>query len=251
MNQINIKAIFRNLTKGRFYTLINILGIAIGITSIVWAFQNYRFANSFDNFHQDRDQIFRIITKNEGSPLWNGYCPLPIAVFAKQDFPEVEKSVRLERAFLTIRPEAGETFNSSVHFTDPEFFDFFNFPLVSGSNNLQDNAGVWITESEAKKLFGNNAAVGKTIQFYVNESHQLPLVVKGVLKDLPSNSSIQFDILSNFSNFRKSNGQLLEIDDWSYYADAVFLKVDNPLMANRETNNKRKTINWNNWKSSK
>ncbi|MBK8634988.1 MAG: ABC transporter permease [Saprospiraceae bacterium] len=242
MNQINIKAIFRNLTKGRFYTLINILGIAIGITSIVWAFQNYRFANSFDNFHQDRDQIFRIITKNEGSPLWNGYCPLPIAVFAKQDFPEVEKTVRLERAFLTIRPEAGETFNSSVHFTDPEFFDFFNFPLVSGSNNLQDNAGVWITESEAKKLFGNNAAVGKTIQFYVNESHQLPLVVKGVLKDLPSNSSIQFDILSNFSNFRKSNGQLLEIDDWSYYADAVFLKVDNPLMANKLANGFKKYL---------
>ena len=89
----NIKLILRNLWSGKFYTLINILGLAIGITSIVWAFQDIRFSFNYDDFHPDGEHIFRIGTKREGSEIYHGYAPLPLAAFAKKEFASIKDAV--------------------------------------------------------------------------------------------------------------------------------------------------------------
>ena len=70
------KIIARNLWRNKLYTLINIIGLGVGIASIVWGFQNYRFSFSYNNFHKDRKSIFRVLTKAEGSDNLKGICPM-------------------------------------------------------------------------------------------------------------------------------------------------------------------------------
>lgn len=220
-----LKFLGRNLLAGKLYTIINIIGLAIGITAMVWAFQDYRFSFSFNDFHPDRENIFRVITKNDAGDLKNGYCPLPVGEFAKKEFSSVKEFVRWEGLSLTIRAEQEETLNSYIHYTDPAFFDFFNFPLISGSNDLSDRSSILLTASEAKKFFGDKDPIGKTLILHAGESYQQPMTVKGILKDVPINSSLQFNALTNFNNYIKSDSSFLKSDDWTWLLDALFLKI--------------------------
>ncbi|MEP7322644.1 MAG: ABC transporter permease [Saprospiraceae bacterium] len=233
MNLNSIKILFRTLWSGKLYTLINIVGLAIGITAIVWAYQDYRFAMSFNNFHKDSEHIFRVITKNEGSQRYNGYCPLPLALTAKQEFSTIKQTLRIEGLYTAIKGNQEETFSSYIHFTDPAFFDFFNFPLIEGSNDLKDRSSVLLTQSEAKKFFGTTDPIGQTLLLYAGETYQQTMVVKGILKDAPVNSSIQFNILTNLENYLKGDGTPLKSDDWSWMADVLFLKLSNAQDAGR------------------
>ena len=95
MFQNYFKIIVRNLWKNKLYTLINIVCLSFGIAAIVWAFQNYRFSFSWDNFHKDRENIFRVLTKEQRSDNLGGLCPMPVAAAARNDFSSVKQAVRL------------------------------------------------------------------------------------------------------------------------------------------------------------
>jgi ABC-type antimicrobial peptide transport system permease subunit len=222
------KIIVRNLWKNKLYTLINIIGLGAGIAAMVWGFQNYRFSFSYDNFHKDRESIFRVLTKVEGSNNLKGTCPMPLALDAKNDFSTVKETVRWDSRNLDIKADQSEPFASQAHFTDPAFFDLFNFPLVQGSSNLNDRSTVLITEKAAKKFFGTANPIGKTLMFYADETYKKPLTVTGVLKDPPFNSSLQFEVLTNLDNELKMDGSIIKSDDWGWFADAVFLKLSQP-----------------------
>jgi len=221
----SFKLILRNLYIRRYHTLINVLGLAIGIASIVWGYQTYRFSFSFDNFHADRDHIFRVITKTSGQESFNGFCPLPVGPMAKNEFSSVKEFVRIEGLNLTIKSEQEESLTSYVSYTDPAFFDFFNFPVLSGSNDIKDRASVLLTEQSAKRFFGSANPIGQTLLLHAGEPYQQPLKVNGVLKDPPINSSIQFDVITNFNNYIKSDSAFLKSDDWNWLVDVTFLKI--------------------------
>ena len=223
-----LKIIGRNLWRNKLYTVINIVGLGIGIAAIIWAFQNYRFSFSFNNFHKDEKSIFRVLSKAEGSDNLKGICPMPLAVIAKNDFSAVKESVRWDSRDVNIKSGQSEPFASGANFTDPAFFDIFNFPLSAGTINLSDPSTVVITETAAKKFFGNTNPIGKTLLFYSDEPYKKALTVTGVLKDPPKNSSIQFELITNFENQRKTDGTIIKDDDWSWFVDAVFLKLSKP-----------------------
>jgi len=224
----SFKHIFRNLYIRKYHTLINVLGLAIGIASIVWGYQTYRFSFSFDNFHPNRDQIYRVITKTTGRDAFNGYCPLPIGPLMKSEYSGVKEFVRMEGVNLTIKSGQEESLTSYVTYTDPAFFDFFNFPLIKGTNDISDRAAILLSEKSAKRFFGTNDPIGQTLLFHAGEVYQQPLKVAGVLKDPPFNSSIQFDVITNFNNYIKSDSTSLKSDDWTWMADVMFLKIPNP-----------------------
>jgi putative ABC transport system permease protein len=236
------KTIVRNLWKNKLYTLINIIGLAAGIASIVWGFQNYRFSFSYDNFHKDRETIFRVLTKAEGSDNLKGTCPMPLAAAAKNDFSSIKAAVRWEGRNLNIKAGQNESFASEAHFTDPAFFDLFNFPLAEGTINLNDRSTVLITEKAAKKFFGNINPVGKTLMFYPDEVFKKPLTVTGILKDPPVNSSFQFEMITNYDNQYKEDGSIIKTDDWGWFADAVFLKLSHPSDIARLSNDFKKYL---------
>lgn len=237
-----LKIISRNLWGNKLYTIINIIGLGIGIASIIWGFQNYQFSFSFNNFHKDTKNIFRVLTKAQGIDNLKGICPLPLAAAAKNDFSIVKETVRWGSRGLDIKGEQSEPFASYAHFTDPAFFDFFNFPLVEGTINLNDRSTVVITQKAAKKFFGNINPIGKTLMFYSDELYKKPLTVSGVLKDPPVNSSLQFEEITHIDNEYKNDGSVIKHDDWSRFTDAVFLKLSRPSEVAKLSNDFKKYL---------
>jgi len=225
------KIVVRNLWKYKGYTLVNILGLGMGLAAIVWGFQNYRFSFSFDDFHPDKDNVYRVVTKKDGSDIPQGIFPMAAVQSAKSEFPGIAEAVRFDGAGLNIKAGKDETFADEVHFTDQAFFKVFNFPLVSGNNDINDRSAVLITEDAVKKYFGNENPLGKTLLFYAGQPHAKPLTVKGVLKDPPSNSTIRFHFITNFENLTKPDGTTIASNDWKWFVGGAFFKIPNPADA--------------------
>jgi len=85
------KIAMRNLWRDKTYTLINIIGLSIGIAAMVWAFQDYRFSFSWDNFQPDRDHVYRALTFKEGADKVKGIFPMPLIAAAQNDFPGIDQ----------------------------------------------------------------------------------------------------------------------------------------------------------------
>lgn len=172
MLQNYFKIIFRNLWRNKLYTFINVIGLGFGIAALVWGVQTYRYSFSFDDFHKQRHEIYRVLTKAEGTDRLKGICPSSLAQFAEQDFSAVQQAVRWDSRGLDVKAEQSEPFATDAHFTDPAFFEFFNFEFVKGRADLSNPSTVVITEAAAKKYFGNIDPVGKSLLFYSAEPYK-------------------------------------------------------------------------------
>lgn len=223
-----LKIVFRNLWRYKSYTLINIVGMGIGIAAMVWGYQTYQYSFSFDNFHKDQDNVYRALTYKKDADGLRGVFPAAAVQTAKNDFPGIKEAVRFDSRGMNVKYDTSDVFTEQVHFTDPSFFKLFNFPLIAGDNNLTDLNAVLITETTAKKYFGNQNPVGKVLTFYAGEPYAMPLTVKGVLKDVPRNSTIQFGIITDFENELTADGKKIAPDDWSWFLDAAYFYVPDP-----------------------
>jgi putative ABC transport system permease protein len=219
--------IVRNLWKNKSYTVVNIISLAVGIASIVWGIQTYRFSFSYNNFNKNQETIFRVLTRVEGNDNLKGYCPQYLASMAKNDFTTVKETVRWDSRILNVKADGNDPYEALAHFADPGFFDFFNFPLVRGTNDISNLSTVLITQSAAKKYFGDSDPIGKTLTFYSDDSFKMPLRVTGILKDPPINSSFQFELITNNDNQLKADGSRIKNDDWQWFSDAVFVRLSN------------------------
>ena len=222
------KIVFRNLLRYKSYTIINIVGLAIGIASMVWGFLTYQFAFGFDNFHKDRDNVYRALTYIKSSDGIKGIFPMPAVQAAKDEFKGIRAAVRLDNRGVNIRYDTSDAFADQVSFTDPAFFDLFNFPLVDGDNNLSDPNAVLLTETAVKKYFGKQNPIGKTLVLYTGESYARPVTVKGILKDPPINSTIQFSIITGFDNELTPEGKIILPNDWTKFLSAAYFMIPNP-----------------------
>ena len=215
------------------YTLLNIIGMAIGIAAMIWGYQTYRFSLSFDSFHKDGDNIYRALSFKEGADGARGVFPMAAVKQAQSEFSGITEAVRYDSRGLNIKYDKNEPFAEQVYFTDQAFFDLFNFPLLAGNNNINDKNAILITEGTAKKYFGNQDPLGKSLILYADEKYAMPLTVTGVIKQLPANSTMQFDFITNFENQLKGDGTRIPPDDWSWLLDAAFFKIPNPADAER------------------
>ncbi|WP_295792057.1 ABC transporter permease [Mucilaginibacter sp.] len=220
-----MKIVSRNLWRYKSYTIINIVGMGIGIAAMVWGYQTYKYAFSFDNFHHDQDNVYRALTYKKGADGLKGVFPAAAVRKAKNDFAGIKEAVRFDSRGMNIKRDTGEAFSEQVHFTDPAFFKLFNFPLTSGDNNLADRSAVLITETVAKKYFGSGNPLGKTLTLYAGETYATPLTVRGVLKDVPLNSTIRFSIITGFDNELTTDGKKIAPDDWGHYLDAAYFYI--------------------------
>jgi len=228
-----LKIVLRNLWRNKGYTSLNIIGMAIGIAALVWGYQTFRYSLSFDNFHKDRDIVYRALSYKDGAEGIKGIFPMAAVRQAQNDFSGITEAVRFDSRGLNVKYDKNEPFAEQAHFTDQAFFNLFNFPLVAGAIDINDKAAVLITERTARKYFGNQDPLGKTLTFYSDEAYAMPLTVKGVLKDPPANSTIRFDFITNFENQLKDDGKKIADDDWNWLLDAAFFKIPNAGDAQR------------------
>lgn len=209
---------WRNLIKNKAFSLINLLGLTIGITVCMMIFLFIVNEYSVDNFHKNGPRIYRVMRafEREGKSSSVAYLSGPYGPALLNDFKgQIEKAVRVNPSnnLVTI---GNNSFNETkVIDVDPDFFDVFTFPLIKGdpSNVLKDPANVVLTESTAKKYFGSiDNAMGKVITL----DKELPLKVAGIARDVPSSSHLDFDLVVPLDNYRNSGNMTTWINNGLY-----------------------------------
>src|SRR6476660_7542404 len=181
------KIAFRNLLRNKVFSFINIAGLAIGMASAMLILLWIQNEMSHDNFHEKIGRLYTMNNRDKfNGELWAwNTTPKILGPTIKKDYPEVEDAVRVAGAdFLFTVGE--KKLNSTGLCADSGFLNMFTFPLVKGNANsaLNSTYNIVITEKLAKKLFGNEEAMGKVIRIDSSDN----FTVSGILKDLPNNS---------------------------------------------------------------
>jgi putative ABC transport system permease protein len=198
MKYFKIKLAIRNLLRNKFYSLINILGLAIGIAACVLILLYVRFETSYDKFHENADRIYRV---NLFAALSNDEfntptTSVPLAEAMEENIPEVEEAVRIIEADQPVIKHDNIIFNEKKwYFTDPDFFKVFSTEFIFGnpSQALTQPNSVVLTESSANKYFGAENPVGK----YITKENDRDYLVTGVIRDFPLNSHIKPNFLAS------------------------------------------------------
>lgn len=205
MLQNYVKIAFRNLIKHKGYTLINISGLAVGITCCVLIMLFVIDELSYDRFHVDTDRIYRANLKARlnSKDLRMAMTPAPMADALVKIFPEIESSARLKKeGNFTVR-YGDKIFNEKrFYFGDPSVFDVFSFALINGDPKtaLTEPNSIVLTEETAQKYFGDENPVGKILLMDGKNDYK----VTGVMKNIPHNSHIHFDLLASLTTLEES-----------------------------------------------
>ena len=218
------KIAWRNLTKNKIYSLVNIFGLALGMAACFFVFQYVHFESGYDRFNTHATNIYRVPISYSGSlsnvPTTAANHPA-VGPAMKKDFPEVVDYVRMVNVSLFMNASAmsytpqpvaeSKTFNEpNIFLADSSFFKVFSYPLLKGDGNhcLTEPRTIVISATTARKYFGNNNPINQTLIL----NGDLPLKVTGVFADVPENSHIKFDMLISFETAGHEWGN----DNWRW-----------------------------------
>src|SRR5687768_8230485 len=222
------KIAFRNFLKNRIFSTINILGLALGLSCFTIIILFVEKELSYDRFHHNPENVHRIVkdfVNADGSHIPDATTPPALAYTVRKDFPEVEHITRLfpnrGRRNLLIYGEK-KFYELNLLRVDEYFFNVFDFPFLQGDKNnpFKGVHSILLTETIAKKYFGDENPVGKIMQTNINNGKEF--VVSGVLKDVPGHSHFTFDVLIPFESGRDPNINWA----WSSFYTYVRLKPD-------------------------
>ncbi len=208
------KIALRNLYKHKGFSLINIFGLAVGITCFILIMLYIKYELSFDSFHKNSERIYRVALHLPG---WNyrgstefSKTTGALAPALMADFPEVIYATRINGASGAISYKKN-SFNEEGIYADENFFNVFSYPLIIGDEEtaLKDPFSILITEKLAKKYFGDEDPIGKIIRYDFNYDFK----VTGVLKEIPGNSFLKFDFVYSFASI--SSMGTTNINNWN------------------------------------
>jgi len=215
----------RNMVRYKTFSLINVFGLTLGIAcfSVIIVFAEFEF--SFDKFHRQSGNVYRIVkdfANNEGLRIPDATTPPALSAKLRADVPEVESITR----FLPNGGRRNLFHYDDKQFYEPEllridstFFSVFDFEFVKGSKEKPFNGvhSMLLTESTARKYFGEENPVGKIIRTNIN--NQTDFEVTGVLKDVPLNSHFNFQVLIPFESRRNPD------TDWTRHIFYTYARL--------------------------
>jgi len=220
MTLYHIKSAFRTILKFKSHTAFSLIGLVIGLACVfiisAWAFQELRF----DRFHHQADQIYMVTTDimdNTGSFNRFPETPPPLADALESQIPQVENGFRFLYLYGGRTIETDETsFKEEGIAATPEFLEVLNFQLISGmAKELNEPNSIFLSQSLAGKIFPEGSPLGKELLYKDNQV----LVVKGVFKNVPRNSSLQFNFLIPYQIEYGIS------EEWWQLSDATFIKL--------------------------
>lgn len=200
------KIAVRNLLKSKGFSLINIIGLSIGMASailiLLWIYDEVQY----DQFHEKKDRIYEAWNRHtfDGKPACWNTTPKVLARYITNDFPEVERTARVNWANNYLLSVGEKSMMVKGNIVDSTFLQVFSFPAFKGDikTALYDNSSIVITRSLAKKLFDSEDVLGKTIKVDDKDVFK----VAAVLQDLPHNTRFDFEYLLPWSYLRKTGG---------------------------------------------
>lgn len=204
----------RNIQRSLSHSVINVLGLTLGLTCAVLIYLLVTYHLSFDNFHADSDRIYRFVTEQHRDQI--SHTPSVPPAFGnsfRNDYTFGEKVARictLDGSLVSI--DVGnevKKFNDEVSFVEPEYFEIFNFPLNSGTLPTAANT-VAITKDIARKYFGTESPIGKTIRF----DNRIEFQVTGILENIPDNTDLRSGIFLSYATMKQYNDWYAAEDAW-------------------------------------
>ncbi|MEJ1237220.1 ABC transporter permease [Chryseolinea sp. T2] len=245
---------WRNLLKKKTYSAINIFGLALGIACCLLIFMYVDYERSFDNYHTKGDRIYRVIhgwgndvKSTENFWVWGN---APIGPALQRNFPEIDKVVQFSGRSDILLTNGDITHQEDgVFFMDSTAFDVFSWKLLKGNPKtaLAAPFSIVLTESTAKKYFGDEDPIGKSLvgSESAGRSDSGDYLVTGVMEDVPPNSHFRFNALLSMSTFRKSIPDVFTnwgyVDFYTYFLvneqfDRAKFEAKIPEFLKRETN---------------
>ncbi|MFC2118486.1 ABC transporter permease [Bacteroidota bacterium] len=201
MLKLYIRLGIRHLIKNRIFSVINIIGLSIGMAASIYALIFVNHETNFDNFHPNQDQLYRtsLLLKSSERQISSGLCNAPIAPEINSEIAGVASNCRVsggEAVKLIVNNELVTIEN--LRYADRNFFDFLGFKLISGNITevLKDPGNMVLTQSEAKRIFGDKNPIGEVVQTSTNKVY----TVTGIAENPPSNTHINFDALVSFKS---------------------------------------------------
>ncbi len=200
MNKTYVKTAWRNIKKNKAISIINVLGLAVGITVCLIVYQYIEYELSYDKFNKNSEQLFRI-ERDPFCTIAPSFVPI-----MKQDFPEIEHIARMTPPLDAIIKRGTVKFQeNNICFAEPEIFNVLTFNFITGDpKTALDKGNVVITKSIAEKYFGNENPIGKDLL----ADGELTFTVSAVIEDYPDNSHIECDFLCSYLSLRDPENKL-------------------------------------------
>lgn len=219
----SLKIAWRNLFRNRLHSIVNIGGLIIGFTIGILILLVVYDQLSYDKFHVNKDrlyQAYQVFGRKTGDDYVSQFG-FPAAPTFKEEAPAISRATRFVFGGRNVVYNDKEL-DITVMLVDEDFFSMFSFPVIAGNsgNPLQSLSGVVITEATAKKIFGNENAVGKTLNISTGELKSM--TVTAVVKDCPLNSSIRFDMLARVEN---RSDYARDRSNWDSQHHPVFIEL--------------------------
>lgn len=219
-----LKVALRNLRRHKGFSFINIFGLAIGMACSILILLWVRDELTYDRFHSNVERIYRVNSSLPELDIHAGITSAPIAHAIMTEIPGVMNAVRLSGHHQDLFQVGDRMFEEEgLVFADSTFLEIFSFPLVAGDPKtaLFNPDGILLTESMARKYFGDEPALGQTIR----KNHSEDLTVTGVLADVPGTSHIRFDFIQPMTNLARTHRDLKE-NRWDNFNFSTYVLLD-------------------------
>jgi ABC-type antimicrobial peptide transport system permease subunit len=206
MFQSYFRIALRVFRKNKVYVAINLLNLGFALACFLLAYLNYKFRNNFDSHFFQTENLYRLNTVREieGAKQNWGITPSAAGPAIKEKYPAVQSFARLTSDRVVLRLK-GNVLDEEMHYADGQFLSFFNFPLKEGNYNQFGNINtVVISEAMANKYFGKANVIGEQVTLMDRDGKESPLIVAGVMQNMPVNSSFKMDLLCSFDRFIKA-----------------------------------------------
>jgi putative ABC transport system permease protein len=216
------KLAYRNIIRDKAYSIINITGLAIGLASSILILLWVQNELSYDKFHKNANQIYRITSEFGDSKSAANSAGMPFGLEA--EMPVVKNAVRLGQSLDVLLETGNKKFEEKrVFYADASFMDVFSYPLVKGdrATALKQVDAILITQEMATKYFGNEDPIGKILR----KDNQENVVVTGVLANIPANSDLQFDFIIPMASLAKTFSDLKN-NVWSNFNFLDYIQLD-------------------------
>ncbi len=201
-----LKTSLRNLLRHKSYTIINVLGLTVGLATSIFILLWIIDEASYDRFHANGDRIFKVLINNtypDGRIDTYAATPSKLKEVIVREIPEVEEAAQYSMETELLVKHERKAYNESGIFGDATLFTIFSFPIVRGNATmpLTDIKSIAISEDLAYKLFRDTDPIGKTVN--LGASHEL--IVTSVFADISEHSTLRFDFVASFELFTKEN----------------------------------------------
>ncbi|TRX57584.1 FtsX-like permease family protein [Fulvivirga sp. M361] len=225
-----IKIALRYLLKNKVFSLINVIGMALGLACVLIILSYVHLELSYDNFHEHKESIFRVAVnwEDDGQRVNSAKNNAPLAPVLKESLSGIVNTVRMyPYPIVASADKENKIKESGFTFADSSFFRVFSFKAIRGNlaTALDAPFSVVLSEGAALRHFGSTDVVGSTF-YYEDERRKANFTVTAVMEDLPQNTHFQFDILGSFSTLETI---MPRYDNWHYPPMYIYIQSQDEL----------------------